>query len=322
MQSPLRVVVLLNASAGALQAHGGAALADAVVAAFREHRISATQETLHGPDLQAAAKRAAQRAHSREVDAVVVGGGDGSVRTVAQALAGSDVPLGILPLGTLNHFARDLGVPTTVDGAVALIAAGTTHRIDVGEVNGEIFVNNSSLGIYPYLVLERERWRRRRGLAKWSAMILAGLGVFRRLRVRRLWIHTDGGAEPHRSSGVFIGNNEYTLAARAFGRRALLDGGRLCLYVSRVEGRLALFRLACRAALGLLDAHRDLRVMKVSQAEIRIRKSRLLVALDGELRVMQSPLHYRSRPGALRVFGPSRGNGSYSSHGSAGPEGR
>jgi diacylglycerol kinase family enzyme len=314
MQSPLRVVVLLNASAGALQAQGGAALGDTVMAAFRQHGISVTLEISHGPDLDAAAERAAQRAHNQEVDAVVVGGGDGSIRTVVQVLAGSEIPLGILPLGTLNHFARDLGVPLTVDGAVALIAAGTIHRVDVGEVNGEIFVNNSSLGLYPYLVLERERWRRHKGLAKWSAMILAGLGVFRRLRVRRLSLCAEGVVEPHRSAGVFIGNNEYSLTADAFGRRVRLDGGRLCLYVGRAQGRLALLRLACRAALGLLDARRDLRAMRVSQAEIRIHKSRLLVALDGELAVLQSPLHYRSRPGALRVFGSPGRDGPCPGH--------
>lgn len=131
--------MLLNASAGALQAEGGAALGHTVMAAFRRHRIAATLEILHAPDLDAAAMRAAQRAHNREIDAIVVGGGDGSIRTVAQVLAGSGVPLGILPLGTLNHFARDLGVPLTVDGAVALIAAGATRRIDLGEANGEIF---------------------------------------------------------------------------------------------------------------------------------------------------------------------------------------
>ncbi|WP_414476031.1 diacylglycerol/lipid kinase family protein [Microvirga sp. M2] len=318
MQPPLRVVVLLNAAAGTLQAQGGTALADAVAAAFRLHRITAILETLHGPELDTAAKRAAQQAHNREIDAVVVGGGDGSIRTVAQALAGSEVPLGILPLGTLNHFARDLGIPTAVDDAVALIAAGATRHIDVGEVNGEIFVNNSSLGLYPYLVLERERWRRHTGLARWSAMILAGLGALQRLRMRRFSIRTEGVVEPYRSSGVFIGNNEYSLETGAFGRRARLDGGRLCIYVGSAQGRVALIRLAFRAALGLIDAGRDLRAMKVSRAEILLQKDRLLVALDGEIRVLQPPLQYRSRPGALRVFGPSSGDDSgFDRHGLA-----
>jgi diacylglycerol kinase family enzyme len=99
--------------------------------------------------LQAAAERAVQRVREQELDALVVGGGDGSIRTVAHVLAGTGVPLGILPLGTLNHFARDLGIPTDLKETVALIAAGKTRSIDVGEVNGETFINNSSIGLYP-----------------------------------------------------------------------------------------------------------------------------------------------------------------------------
>jgi len=85
----------------------------------------------------------------RAFDAIVIGGGDGSVRSIAQVVAGNDVPLGILPLGTLNHLARDLGIPASMNEAVRLTAAGRTRHTDVGEVNGVIFVNNSSLGVYP-----------------------------------------------------------------------------------------------------------------------------------------------------------------------------
>ncbi|KAB0265578.1 diacylglycerol/lipid kinase family protein [Microvirga brassicacearum] len=236
MQARPRVVVLLNAAAGALEARGSATLLDALTSAFEHHRIFATLKVLHGRDLHAAASQAVQRVENKEFDAIVVGGGDGSVRTVTHALAGSNVPLGILPLGTLNHFARDLGIPATINEAVALIASGKTRLIDVGAVNGEIFVNNASLGIYPYLVLERELWRRRQGLAKWSAMIMAGLGVIRRLPIRHLSISTEGLVEAGRSHGVFIGNNEYSLTAQAFGRRARLDRGELCIYVTKAHG--------------------------------------------------------------------------------------
>jgi diacylglycerol kinase family enzyme len=124
METRLRVVVLLNASAGTLEARGGENLGDAVASAFEHHGIAATLEVLPGPDLQAAAERAVQRVREQELDALVVGGGDGSIRTVAHVLAGTGVPLGILPLGTLNHFARDLGIPADLKEAVALIAAG------------------------------------------------------------------------------------------------------------------------------------------------------------------------------------------------------
>src|SRR5215218_7585967 len=92
---------------------------------------------------------AAAFAHETGAEAVVAGGGDGTVGSVAGALAGHGMPLGVLPLGTLNHFAYDLGIPFTLDGAIAVIAAGHVASIDVGEVNGHVFVNNSSIGLYP-----------------------------------------------------------------------------------------------------------------------------------------------------------------------------
>ncbi|MET0531090.1 MAG: diacylglycerol kinase family protein [Microvirga sp.] len=304
MQSQPRVAVLLNASAGTLEVGGGENLRDALAAVFEQHGISATLQLLAGSDLQAAAEQARQHVKAQDLDALVVGGGDGSIRTVAHVLAGTGVPLGILPLGTLNHFARDLGIPTDVEEAIALIAAGETRYLDVGEVNGATFINNSSIGLYPYLVLDRERRRRRLGLSKWTAMILAGFRVLRYLPISRLSISTESSIEPCRSPSVFVGNNEYNLTTPAFGRRERLDSGELCIYVAKAQSRLALVRLAGRAVLGLLDPQRDLRAMKVPKAEIRSRSSRLLVALDGEVEVLRPPLSYRMRPGALCVFIP------------------
>ncbi len=132
-----------------------------------------------GEGLHDAAKRALAEAKRGEADAIVVGGGDGSIRAVAGVLADSDVPLGVVPLGTLNHFAKDLGIPLPVEDAAATIAAGRTRVVDLAEVNGETFINNSSIGIYPYMVIDRERRRAQHKLAKWMAMVPA---FFRMLR--------------------------------------------------------------------------------------------------------------------------------------------
>ncbi|QRM33637.1 hypothetical protein [Microvirga sp. VF16] len=101
---------------------------------------------------------------------------------------------------------------------------------------------------------------------------------------------------------MFIGNNEYALTASVFGRRGRLDGGELCIYITQAQSRLALLWLAAQAIMGRLELKQNLRIMRVTKAEIRSRASRLLVALDGEIAVLRSPLCYRSRPGALRVF--------------------
>ncbi len=302
----LTVVALLNASAGTIERQGDSRLRGALMSAFDKHGISAVMEFLPGAELRSAAERTRQRVVGGELDAVVVGGGDGSIRTVASVLAGSDVPLGIIPLGTLNHFARDLRIPVFADRAVAVIASGEQRYVDVGEINGKIFINNSSIGIYPYLVLERERRRRRRRLSKWTAIVLALPRVLRHLPLFRLKIRIQGLVEPCRSPCVLIGNNEYRLTVPAFGRRDRLDRGELCVYIAKVQSRTSMFSLACRCILGLLDQQRDLRIFKGDTADISSRRSRLLVAFDGEVETMRSPLHCRTWPGALRVFAPAR----------------
>jgi diacylglycerol kinase family enzyme len=254
----LRVAALLNASAGTIERQGAGTLRDVLVSAFEKHGIAAVLEFLPGSELKSAAERARQQVVDGKLDAIVVGGGDGSVRTVASVLAGSNIPLGILPLGTLNHFARDLGISVIAERAVAIIAAGGERAVDVGEVNNVIFVNNSSIGLYPYLVLERERRRRRKRLSKWIAMILAMPRVLRNLPLFRLTILVEGHVGPCRSPCVFVGNNEYRITGLGFGTRERLDRGELCLYVARTQSRLSKFWLTCRCILGLVKQQRDL----------------------------------------------------------------
>jgi diacylglycerol kinase family enzyme len=300
----LRVAVLVNPAAGTAGRPSAERFREELEAAFTAGDVAAELELVPGEGLRQAAERAAARAARGEIDGVVVGGGDGSIHTVAGVLAGTGVPLGVLPLGTLNHFAKDLGIPTDLAGAVAAIAGGESRPVDVAEVNGLVFVNNSSIGIYPAMVLDRERRRRVHGRAKWVAMALAAWRTLRFLPLRRLAICAAGWTEPCRTPCVFVGNNEYGLAPRSFGTRGRLDGGALWLCVARPQSRLALLWLAVRSAVGLLRQSRDLRTFTADSAEILSRRKRLLVAVDGEVEIMRAPLSYRTRPGALRVFVP------------------
>jgi len=300
---PRSVAVLLNDLAGAIICRDGRTLGETIAAAFAQHGIAAKLEFFTGAELKAAAERALL--HSKEIDALVIGGGDGSIAAIANVLADTGFPIGILPLGTFNHFAKDLGIPLQVERAVDVIAAGQVRSVDLGEVNGETFVNNSSIGIYPYLVVGRERLREQHGMSKWRAMVLAALRTLRHFPLRRLRIRTGGMTEPYRSPCVFVGNNEYCLTGRIAGKRERLDAGELCVYVAKKQSRLALFWLACRSLLGFMDQSRDLRAVKAPEVEITSRTSRLLVALDGEVAMLRPPLRYRARPNALRVFAPS-----------------
>lgn len=301
---PRRLAVLLNPAAGSADGSDGDALRDALDSAFRARAVAAGIEFLGGSDLRAGAERALGRVRGGELDAIVVGGGDGTISTVAGVLAGSGAPLGILPLGTLNHFARDLGIPAGIEDAIDIITAGEVREVDVGELNGRVFINNSSIGIYPYLVLDRERRTTPQGLPKPLATVLSALRALRHFPVRRVVIRLEGRVEEHRSVSVFVGNNRYGLSGASLGRRERLDEGVLGVHVARQKGKLALLWLAARALAGGLDEPRDLGSFEVTGVEIASGKGKVLVALDGEVDLLDAPLRYRIRPGALRVFAP------------------
>jgi YegS/Rv2252/BmrU family lipid kinase len=253
-----------------------------------------------GRDLAAVARDAAQSSER----IVVAAGGDGTVSAVAGALAGSDKILGVLPVGTLNHFAKDLGIPLDLETAVRTIKGGEVAAIDVGEVNGRIFINNSSLGIYPQIVSRREAQQRRFARGKWTAFFWATIQALRRFPFLDLGIAFEGQQIVRRTAFLFIGNNEYKIAGFELGSRSCVNAGKLGLYLSQGTGRLGLFRLALHALFGRVDQAKDFDMFCVTEARVETGKRRLLVACDGEVQRMQTPLRYRIRPAALRVLVP------------------
>ncbi len=303
-QRPHRVITLLNESAGTAAGKKRDDLRGQLQAAFEQHGITARIDFFPGTLLLRAAEQALRKAKNGECDAVIAGGGDGSIRTVASVLAHTNVPLGVLPLGTLNHFAKDLKIPLAIPEAVATIAAGKTHAIDVAGANGRVFINNSSIGLYPSLVLDRERRRRDQHMPKWLAMGFAGVRAIRDLPIRRLAIRTPEGEQVFRSPCLFIGNNVYGLNGLESGSRERLDQGILCLYVAKHDNSRRLIWLAVKSVFKRIDRERDLRSLMTTEVEIQSRRRRLLVSFDGEVELMQTPLHYTIQPGALRVFKP------------------
>lgn len=247
---------------------------------------------------------AARKAKDDQVDVIVAGGGDGTINAVASVVAGSAIPLGVLPLGTLNHFAKDLGVPLTLDGAVQNIARGEVVPIDVAEVNGRIFLNNSGLGLYPDIVHDREKQQSRLGRGKWLAAIWATVAALRRYPFLTLTLCIDGKNHVRSTPFVFIGNNEYSMSGLSIGERASLRDGLLSVYVGQRPGRLGLLRFGWRALFGRLAAERDFDAMLCDRFDIATRHGHLRVATDGEVTVMRTPLKYKIRPGDLRVIVP------------------
>ena len=245
----------------------------------------------------------AQDAARGDAERVVGGGGDGTISAVAAAIIDSDKTLGVLPAGTMNHFAKDLKIPLDLEGAVATIVAGHTAKVDVGEVNGRVFLNNSGLGLYPRIIREREK-QQRLGWGKWPAYIWAALAVLRRYPFLEIRVSADGHERTHHTPFVFVGNNEYQMEQFRIGGRACLDKGALSVYTTHGTGRLGLFRLALGALLGGLRQERDFVAFTTTSMWIGSRHEDVRVALDGEVAIIAPPLHYRVRPGALRVLVP------------------
>jgi diacylglycerol kinase family enzyme len=269
---------------------------------FRERGIDARVTLAQsGEQLLAAAKQAVHSGASM----VVAGGGDGTVSAVASCLADTGATLGVLPMGTLNHFAKDLGIPLELDGAIDVIAGGRELAVDMGEVNGRLFINNSSLGLYPDIVLDRERQRQRLGRSKWAALLAASVHAAQRYPVLSLQLEVDGRALERRSAFVFIGNNAYRMEGFDIGERHGLTGGELSLYVTQRTGRFGLLRLALRALTGRLQQANDFDMLAAKVLVVRTQQRRMRVATDGEVTMMQTPLHYRIRPGVLRVAVPA-----------------
>jgi YegS/Rv2252/BmrU family lipid kinase len=294
----VRVPVLLNKGGGAVAAD--AEIADKVETALREAGVDAEVELVESGDCEVRCKAIAERGDAL----VIVGGGDGTISAAASALVGTSTRLGILPLGTLNHFARDLGIPFELEDAAKLIATGVERRVDVAEMNGHIFINNSAIGLYPLMVVDRDVQRRRLGRSKRLAMLVASLRTLARFNHQRLTLTVNDEQARVDTPLLFVGNNDYRLDIGAPGQRENLDDGQLCVLVMRKKTRRGLIAASIRA---LLDrARRDdmVRIDGVERLRVGSHRSQLAVSLDGEVVRSAPPLDYRIRKGALTVIAP------------------
>ncbi|HUO94770.1 MAG TPA: diacylglycerol kinase family protein [Steroidobacteraceae bacterium] len=245
----------------------------------------------------------ASHAVSEKRSRVAAGGGDGTVNAVAGAVAGTNTALGVLPMGTLNHFAKDAGIPLDLEDAVRNFFTGGVVKVDVGEVNGRVFVNNSGIGVYPHLVRQREA-QQRRGHRKWLAFLIAVGAVLRRYTRLRVRLHlSEAEALSRLTPFVFVGNNKYEVAGLQIGRRISLTSGRLWVCTAPRASRRSLIGMAWRTLRGHVGDD-ELRAIDVDEFWVDAATPRINVSMDGEVSLMASPLHYRIRPGALRVVLP------------------
>jgi diacylglycerol kinase family enzyme len=237
---------------------------------------------------------------------IAVCGGDGTVASVATAVAGADCELAILPGGTLNHFARSLGIPGKMEDALQVAAGPGVRQVDVGYVNDRLFLNTSSLGLYVTFVHARDEIAS--GLGYHLSSLAAAFRILRRYRSYSVHVSAPVGDQKYRTPILFVGVGERELQFPSFGRRA--EDGRSGLHVIAVRGqrRVQLFRMAFAAAIRgtrlALDSP-DLESFMVDSCRVSLRRSHTYVALDGETVRMSLPLEYRLERGALRVVVPT-----------------
>lgn len=257
--------------------------------------------TKRGDDVSGLAARAlAERRRP-----IVAGGGDGTVNAVAGKLAGTEIALGVLPMGTLNHFAKDNGIPLDIEAAVRNLFTGTVTKVDVGEVNGRVFVNNSGIGFYPHFVREREA-QERLGHIKRVAFVLAVKATLRRYLRLRMKVHLDREQAIERLTPfLFVGNNRYQTSGAQVGTRSRLDAGRLWVCTAPPGPRRNILGVALRTLLGR-ETDQDLNIFETEELHVEPATPRINVSTDGEVSVMETPLHFRIRPQALCLVVPER----------------
>ena len=298
--SPPKILVIVNKGGGSSNEQA----VETLKALFEAQGLAPEIRPVEPGDLAGMCEQAAR---AEDCDILVAAGGDGTISTAAAALAGTGRALGVLPLGTLNHFARDAGIPVDLAQAVALIAAGHRRPVDLAEVNDRVFINNSAVGLYPQMVRFRDETQARTGRSKRLAMLSASLRALRSFRRRRLWISAEGLETPVRTPLLFVGNNRYQVNLLGLGRRERIDGGELCLYAVRARSRLHMFWAGLRGVFGKLDQQRDFITAYVQAAEIEANRAALTLSLDGETCTLATPLRYRILPGALTLIAPEVG---------------
>ena len=236
-------------------------------------------------------------------DALIAAGGDGTVSTVADVAVRSGATFGVIPLGTLNHFAKDAGIPLDVDAAVDVLATGRPVPLDTGSLNARTFVNNASLGLYARMVEERQA-EERRGRRKWTAFSIALARVWRSIPQLTVRLTVDGRPLVRRTPLVLVGNGDYQEAGLRLGHRASLTAGHLSIYLAPECDRLEMLWLALRAIAGRFPADIKLEEFRACEVTIEPRAGEARVATDGELAWISPPFTCRIRRGTLRTLLP------------------
>lgn len=291
----MNALVIMNRNAGT----GKRRVTEAeVTEAFVRHGIRPDIRLVEGEEIARVVSEA------NGVDVVVSAGGDGTLLTVATELVRKgSTPLGILPLGTVNHLARNLGIPLDPEGVAKTLAEGQILEMDAAEVNGRLFLTDSMIGMLTYVLFAAEQ-RRGSKLVRLGVLLSMLARVFRRMPIARVEVRAGGRAFRAHTPLLVITNNRMELDGRNFLSRNRLDAGKLCLYLPRATRRRDLVRLLFLALIDRLDLARELTIEEHESISIHMRKTAEMVMVDGEYYPLDTPLRFRILPRALKIYVP------------------
>jgi len=295
---PRGVTAILNVGSGSQRQHE---LAEIVTHVFAENDIDLDVQLAHRPaDIPRFTRAAVDSGRSM----VLAGGGDGTISTVASVLCGTETILGVLPCGTFNYFARLLGIPLDPEAAARACIDGEVKSVPLGEVNGRVFLNNSSMGLYPALLRQREESYKRWGRSQFVAYISAAWGLVRPRSHLEIHMIIDGKERSFFTPLIFSASNRNQIEEFGMPGAPCIDQHKLAFYVLPPVGRLGLFRLSWRMIRRKLTPAKDFQLLCSDEVHVHTRRRSITVAYDGELERMNTPLTFRLKPDAIQVLVP------------------
>lgn len=295
-----QIVCVVNRYAGSVRDMTSEQIIETIQTAAKTAGIAPPKVELPAMDDMRSALAAASAASNE----VWVGGGDGTLRTATDLFLESGTVLGVLPLGTMNLLARDLGIPLGLSEAVAALSRAPVSPIGIGCLNGQPFLTMSALGLYPEMVIDRERRRRLFGYGKWRAMARAALRAIKRHRTMRVAVTLDGEQRTIETTMVIVTAAPFRFRAGRLFDRPALDSDSLTVYLSHPKTRLHAVEQAVRILLGSVERDPALETLTARHVRIDFRKSRP-VANDGEVEFVQAPLLYELGGTKLSVRYPA-----------------
>ena len=291
------LLFVVNAASGAHDVETKRGLIESVLAA---HDCPGELLVCQPEELERVAHEAAKRAVARGT-AVVAVGGDGSLNTVAQAAHAAGCPMGVIPYGTFNYFARTHGIPTDPAAAVRLLLDAHPSPVQVAALNNRLFLVNASLGLYPELLQDREAYKARFGRSRWVALVAAVATLLRAQRRMRLHIETGSSERDVQTLTLFVGNNRLQLAQLGAEPADTLAGtpghGSMAALMLRPIGTLSMLRLMLHGAMGRLGEAAGVESFEFHHMVIQPRlapgRREVVVAFDGEVARMRAPIDIR-----------------------------